>query len=232
MNIEQYINEPLEIQGELLKYFDKEKEITIFDIGACEAEDSIKYSNIFPNSKIYSFEPFVDNYKKGLSNIEKYNKKNVNLFNEALSDKIGESIFYLSSGHPKYVNNSEEWNYGNKSSSLIEPNPHEWLMFKNSVAVKTNTIFNFCQEHSINSINFAHMDVQGAELMVLNGALSMIENMDIIWLEVSLVEFYKSQPLKNTVYKFLQDNNFTIVKDTCISVAGDLLCINNKIIKK
>lgn len=228
MNLENYINNPIEIKDELLSFYSNSDSIIIFDIGSCELEDSIRYSNLFPNSKIYSFEPFLENFEKGLKNIEKYHKENIFSFNEALSNKVGESTFYLSSGHPLYISNSSEWNYGNKSSSLIKPNKHEWLVFNKNISVKTNTIFNFCKTKSINYINFVHIDVQGAELMVLEGAFSFINNIDIIWIEVSLVEFYKGQPLKHDIISFLEKNNFIIIKDTCDYISGDLLCINKK----
>ena len=44
---ESYINSPVEIENELLHFFNKKEPLIIFDIGACEAEDSIRYSDLF-----------------------------------------------------------------------------------------------------------------------------------------------------------------------------------------
>ena len=46
-NRDNYINSPIEIEAELLLLFQKEKVKTVFDIGSCEAEDSIRYSILF-----------------------------------------------------------------------------------------------------------------------------------------------------------------------------------------
>src|ERR1017187_5671711 len=105
MNFKEYMAAEVEIKEELFRYFSTDKVINIFDIGSCEGEDSIKYSLMFPNSKVYSFEPLKSNFEKAKKNIENYQLKNIYLFNEALSNKVGETDFYVSSGHPDHLKN-------------------------------------------------------------------------------------------------------------------------------
>lgn len=231
MNFEQYLQEPIINERELLTIFPREKNITIFDIGSCEGEDSIKYSRLFPNSKIYAFEPVFENFEKIKKNIKTYNINNVECINQALSDKNGNSDIFISSGHPDYLPKNNEWDYGNKSSSLYPPKDFQpsWLKFHTKEKVKTVKMYDFCFENNIKNIDFIHMDVQGAELLVLKGAENFIDNINMIWLEVSLVEFYENQPLKNEVIDFLLKNNFEIIKDTCSTESGDILV--KKIIK-
>lgn len=57
------------------------------------------------------------------------------------------------------------------------------------------------------------MDVQGAELMVLEGASDFISSIKVIWLEVSKVDLYQNQPLVEDVKKFMAINNFVLIKD-------------------
>lgn len=229
MDIYNYLSNPIGIEKELRTFLSGKEDIVIFDIGACEGEDSIRYSKMFPKSKIYSFEPREDNFKKINENINIFNSKNICVINEALSDSVGEVDFYVSEGHPEYLQKSNDWNYGNKSSSLFEPtgNLPKWLEFKRKERVKTNTICNFCKENNIDHIDFIHLDVQGAELLVLGGAEEYIKNIKMIWLEVELIELYKNQPLKNKVIDFIKNNNFSIIKDVCGNEAGDILCLNN-----
>ncbi|MEZ4799098.1 MAG: FkbM family methyltransferase [Flavobacteriales bacterium] len=48
----------------------------------------------------------------------------------------------------------------------------EWLEFKNTLEVSTMKLIDFCSSKlNISNIDFIHMDVQGAELMVLKEAL-------------------------------------------------------------
>src|SRR5687768_10582879 len=112
-----YINEPTPIEHELKTMFLPNEPIIIFEIGACEGEDSVKYSRLFPNSKIFAFEPIPDNIKLIEKNLLKYNIGNVLFFNKALSDNIGWAEFFISEGKPQNAPETD-WDYGNKSSSL------------------------------------------------------------------------------------------------------------------
>jgi FkbM family methyltransferase len=230
-SIEDYINSPLPIQKVLLMLFDQNSKLTIFDIGACEAEDSIRYSNLFPESIVYAFEPLPANYQKCLLNIQKYKKQNIKIFNLALANQVGESNFYVSSGRPEGTEN-ENWDYGNKSSSIFPPNienqNHEWLKFEEQIVINTDKIYNFCSEHAIESIDFIHMDVQGAELEVLQGADDIIKNIKAIWLEVESIQLYEDQPIKEDIEKYMKSNGFVKLLDTVGKVSGDQLYIKRK----
>jgi len=233
MNLEKYINEPIVIEKELKYYLQKEK-IVIFDVGCCEGEDTIRYSNLFPESTIYSFEPHPDNFLKTISNLEKYSVKNSRVFNFALSDSNSSIDFYLSEGHPPDLPFSEEWNYGNKSSSIFPPKElhekYEWLRLRNKIKVDSITIDKFCEKNNIKNIDLLHLDVQGAEILVLEGSKNMIDKIGLIWLEAEIVELYENQPLKNNVIEFL-NTNFEKIKEIDNYLSCDILFINKKLKK-
>lgn len=207
----------------------KHKEITIFEIGACEGEDTIKYSRLFPEGMIYAFEPLPVNIKLIKDNFLKYGVKNASYFNKALSSENGLSEFYVSTGKPENVTDSN-WNYGNKSSSLLAPEKHletaNFIQFNEKIVVETITIKTFCEASNIKVIDFIHMDVQGAELMVLKGAEDYISSIKVIWLEVSKIDLYKNQPLVDDVEKFMKQNNFVLVKNDLTGIQGDQMYIS------
>jgi len=128
-----------------------------------------------------------------------------------LSSKKGEATFYVSSGQPENKEKLSDGSYefGNKSSSLFKPGKtkevHPWLKFKETITIKTETLDNFCRSKSISNIDFIHMDVQDAELMVLQGGVNMLPNVKSIWLEVEKIALYKKQALKNNIEKFLDE---------------------------
>jgi FkbM family methyltransferase len=227
---EEYLNSPLEIEKELTSFFSLNSVKVVFDIGACDGLDSIKYGRLFPNSKVYSYEPLGNNVSLINENIAKYKSSNIIPIQIALSDRKGEAEFYVSSGRPDHIAEDIDWDFGNKSSSLLEPNKtievHPWLKFKKKVTVNTDTLENFMFENSISLIDFIHMDVQGAELMVLKGAGQSISKIKMIWLEVENVELYKNQPLASDVESFLKQNGFIKIKDTVNKIAGDQLWVN------
>lgn len=215
----------------ITKLFNTNKELTIFDIGACEGLSSVRYLSLFPKSKVYAFEPVPNNYKKVLENKEKYNLTNFSAFELGLSSEKGEATFYVSSGEPSNIDKPTDnsTSFGNKSSSLYKPNKvneiHNWLEFNESITIKTETLQNFCRDHKIDSIDFIHMDVQGAELMVLEGANKMISNINSVWLEVEKVELYEKQALKKDIEDFFIKNDFICILNKVNHIAGDQLWV-------
>ncbi|MES2680310.1 MAG: FkbM family methyltransferase [Bacteroidota bacterium] len=229
-NRDKYINSPIDIEYELLFLLEREKVKNVFDIGACEAEDSIRYSSLFPNAMVYAFEPRADNIAIGQRSIKKYQRENIILENIALSNSNGVAEFFLSEGRPEDAG-TEEWDFGNKSSSLLPPGEEmkkhtAWLRFNKTVEVDTIRLDEYAKAKQITTIDFAHIDVQGAELMVLEGAGSFLNKIKLIWMEVEAVELYKNQPLKNDVEAFMKRNNFVNILDTVNNIAGDQLYAN------
>ena len=80
-----------------------------------------------------------------------------------------------------------------------------------SFEIDTTTLDNFCQEEGINEIDFLQIDVQGADLDVLEGA-SKILNCGIlaIQIEVEFSHLYTNQPLFADVDTFLRKHDFTL----------------------
>lgn len=228
---EKYIKRPVEIEFELLYFFKKNESLIFFDIGACEAEDSIRYSLLFPNARIFAFEPRKDNCEKAIDLIKKYKVTNIVLENIALSNKNGVADFFLSEGEPDDFKNNENWNYGNKSSSLLAPtdeikNHTSWISFNKKIEVKTQRLDDYVADKAISQIDFMHIDVQGAERMVLEGSGNFIDKIKMIWTEVEAVQLYSGQPLKADILKYMQENNFINILDTVNEVTGDQLYIN------
>ncbi len=230
-----YINSSFEFQKELELLFESSSKLVIFDIGACEGEDSVKFSRQFPNAKIYTFEPLPKNIKRIKENFKTYGVKNAKVYPLALSNKAGRATFHVSSGKPPDVHD-KDWDYGNKSSSLLPPGltkkVHGWLKFKDKISVKTERLDSFLIKEGIDEIDFVYMDVQGAEMMVLDGAGEFIKKIKAIWLEVESVELYKNQPLKNDVEVFMNGHGFIKIKDTVNKIAGDQLYVKKILANK
>lgn len=215
----------------ICKLFNTNDELIFFDIGACEGLSSVRYLSIFPNTNIYTFEPVPNNFKKVLKNKQKNGLENLNPFELGLSDKKGEATFYVSSGTPpnKDVPSDNSTDFGNKSSSLYKPGKtkeiHPWLEFNEKIKIQTETLENFCNQQKINSIDFIHMDVQGAELIVLKGAKDMISNINSVWLEVEKVELYENQALKKDIEDFFIEKDFICLLNKVNHIAGDQLWV-------
>ena len=174
VDFESYLREPLEFDKEISRFFGHQAALVIFEVGACEGEDTLRLKRRFPNASIYAFEPLPENVTRVEQNLDKYGVADVPIFRLALSDSTGTSEFHVSSGHPDDVPQAGDWDYGNKSSSLLPPKELEdvvpWLKFERTILVETMRLDRFCDAHSIERIDLVYLDVQGAELMVLRGA--------------------------------------------------------------
>jgi FkbM family methyltransferase len=233
-NRDNYILTESPLKKILLKLFKKDDRLTILDIGACEGEESIRYSRIFPFSYIFTFEPLPENQNFIKKNIIKYKSDNIVLVPFAVSDEDGSSVFYVSSGHPENLPKDLDWDFGNKSSSLLFPessNNPNWLKFNHEINVQTITLESFFVDNKILEIDFVHMDVQGAELKVLMGANEYIKNIKAIWLEVANIELYNGQPLTMDIEKFMKSKGFYLVKSQFEGQVGDQFYINSKYFK-
>lgn len=226
---EKYISIDPPIRKELLRLFNKKDKLVILDIGDCEGEESIRYSRLFPLSKLYIFEPLPKNIQLIENNLKRYQIKNVELVPKAVSDIVGVTVFYVSSGQPGTI--EVDWDFGNKSSSLLPPkeqNLPDWLKFEERIKVETITLESFILQNKIDIVDFAHIDVQGAELRVLKGANKHLKNIKSIWLEVTDIEIYKNQPLRSDVEEFMKDQGFYLTRTFMNGFEGDQLYINEK----
>jgi len=172
---------------------------TIFDVGAATGEFSIKFSQLFTTAQIHSFEPQLAFFSILQSNSQ--NRWFSNMM--ALSNKKETLNFYLTSSRA--------------SSSLFHPNVtntgwDSYLNVSDTIIVETNTIENYCIQHSIQRINLLKIDAQGSELNILKGAEQMLRegNIDVIYTEVLFMPFYKDQPLFHDIAVFLELYNYKL----------------------
>ncbi len=205
---------PSEAEIEFARLFRSDRPRVICDIGACEGEDSIRYARRFPLARVFAFEPLPANQALIRANFERYGASRAELVPIALSDRAGEAALHVSSGVPPRLFAGKDWNYGNKSSSLLEPAAagpmHGWVQFKESTRVRTGTLDEFCAARGIDRIDFIQMDVQGAEQQVLAGAERMLPHVAAVWLEVSRRENYRGQALADEIGRFMRARKFRL----------------------
>jgi len=230
-----YLSRPSPIEAELRRLFRADAPLVIFDVGACEGEESVRYFRLFPRARILAFEPLPGNQALVRANFERYRVHTAELVPLALSDRSGEATFHVSSGRPPREFAGGDWNYGNKSSSLLAPANsapmYGWIEFKETVTVTTETLDRVCAERGIGRIDFLHMDVQGAEHLVLAGGAKMLPRIASLWLEVSDRELYRDQKLRREIEEFLRRQGFALGFEVRREIEGDQFYVNRRCLR-
>ena len=195
---------------------------TIFDIGAHVGQTAVKYSRLFPESRIYCFEPFPESFEELRRRFE--GNSLVKPVQFAVSNKAARA-------HKFYVNQSS-----NTNSLLPTVDDVEyWIpsnIIKNvaTIEVPVTTIDDFCKQESINEIQILKMDIQGGELMALEGATEKLNQgaISLIYTEVEFVPLYKDQALFYEICDFLSGYGYTLfdIYDVRYTRNGQLIWCN------
>ena len=161
-------------------------ELTIFDIGAFDGGTALKYQELFPESKIFSFEPFPDSFSKLVQNTKSF--KNIIPINKGIGELEGFAKF-----------NSNSFAPTNSLLATHESGSTFWgeglLDTEKTIEIELTTIDNFVEIHGIKKIDILKMDVQGAEYLVLQGAKKSFEKgiINMIYTEIITLPTYKGQ---------------------------------------
>jgi FkbM family methyltransferase len=232
VDLDPYLARPGEVDAELLRLFRHNAPLCILDIGACEGEESIRYARLFPHSRVLAFEPLPANQAISRANFARYAVPNAELVPLALSDRAGKATFHVSSGRPREEFSGPDWNYGNKSSSLLPPAQAEamygWIEFKETIMIPTDTLDHFCASRGLDHVDFVHMDVQGAEHLVLAGASAMLAHTTAVWLEVTEQPLYAGQKVRSEIEVFMRQRGFALAHQIRREIEGDQFYVNTR----
>lgn len=186
--------------------------ITICNVGSRKIGSHDDYatghwSHFVPNLSIYGFDADADACDAANTDLQarqvNWSEKHVPL---ALSNTEGESMLYVTKAP--------------MCSSLYPPNEEYLARFAGlselvnldfTIGLETTTLDAFCQTENLDEIDFLQVDVQGADLHVLEGAENILEKSILaIQIEVEFSCLYKKQPLFSDVDMYLRHRDFTL----------------------
>ena len=182
---------------------------TIFDVGGHKGQSIDYLIGLFPDSKIYSFEPDPDSFKI----LHKKQSCNVQTFNLAISDKVGSAKFFRN--NISHTNSLYRININSSDSirAAEERNDNQSTYsdeINSEITVKTTTLSKFVSEHKIDHIDLLKIDVQGAEKNVLQGGVDIFKIVGSIIIEISFYDFYEKSTSFVDIEKILMPFGFKL----------------------
>jgi len=152
----------------------------IFDIGSNIGITTLFFKKLYPDSKIYCFEPDPDTFSYLEKNIKGNNLKDVFTMNAGLSDYHGSAILYVPS-----------WSSG--SSSVYQEKvdiekgfADEILSVEKSVREKRVDLIRcsqFIEEQGIKHIDLMKIDAEGAEERIIEDLKPLLNMIDLLIFE-------------------------------------------------
>jgi FkbM family methyltransferase len=150
----------------------------ILEAGAHVGTDTIEMLKVWPNAKIYAFEPVPVLFSALVNNTRV--SHNILCFQLALSDNVGKSSLFVSSGS------------SDGSSSLLTPKEHlsihPSVKFEEQLIIETTTIDEWASKNNLHGVDFLWLDLQGMELKVLKASPNILRSVQAIYMEVSFIE--------------------------------------------
>ena len=177
----------------------------IIEVGAHYGIDTLELSILFPESRIYAFEPFLQNFLQLQKNCQ--HLKNVTTVCVALSDSNGVNIFHQSSGS------------SNASGSILSPTNHlqrhptVFFEGEDKSAVITITLDTYFNAIGISKVDLIWIDVQGAERLVLEGGKELLKKTCYVYLEVSEVPLYEGALAYSNMKLFMASLGFEVSQE-------------------
>lgn len=218
----------------MIKNLLKKENPTIVEIGAHYGEDSLRFLEAFRDIQLFCFEPDPRN----IAIFKKYvNDSRVKLFEIALSSDKGTSTFYQAYQEYKLDRIPSKYDWIDKkdyigkhlnnsgASSLKKGYSH---VLNEQIEVNTERYDTWCEENSVDSVDFVWMDVQGAERDVIDGMGDKIQNIKFMWMEYG-EDAYEDGMSRSDTLLLMRNKGFAEVRrHSNPGAKGDILFINRQ----
>lgn len=139
----------------------------IFEFGSYDGGDGTRLKTSFPGARVISIEADPERYKV-IKNMNEDLQIGLEILNCAVSDSDSEILFY-----PTIDPNEKETRTGGSGSihkkTQLYKDTYTHLTEIEPIRVQSKTLKTICEELLIDSIDFLHMDVEGAEHQVIKG---------------------------------------------------------------
>ena len=165
----------------------KQLPTVIFDVGSGPGKECCEFKKRYPGADVFAFEPCREKpiYQKFEGNCKCFGVKR---FTCTISNYNGETLWYQSFKRNK------------QSSSIFPPTElmttrHPTMRFRNPYKTQVRNLKSIFDEYNINHVDILHMDVHGAEPLVMEGLGDIIKP-KMVFAEVIAFDTYDG-PIKS-----------------------------------
>lgn len=203
-----------------------------FDIGANDGSSSIQYGRWFPAATGVLFEAHPEIASQATANLNEAGmSQRLRVVPFALSDQSGTLSIHVST-HASGDNDSNG-RLGD-SSSLLAPKDHlktfPGIEFNSTLEVQTMRAEDWLAGNVSEAPAFVHLDVQGAELLVLEGFGKRLDEVKAVWMEVSWTQLYCNAPRVKEVAEWMESRGFICAVHGVGPTFGDQLWLRPELV--
>jgi len=182
-----------------------EAPLTIFDVGAHVGESVASFLTLFPHARVHAFEPAPENFRRLRARFA--SEPRVSLHPVAMGTVDGRTRLHLSNydaAHSVLPINSPEMNRWSDATDVAE---------SGVVDVAQRSIDSLLAETGFGLIDVLKLDVQGGELLALQGAWAALaaHRVGCIFAEVEFRPLYIGQPLAWDIHAFLSGLGYQFI---------------------
>lgn len=171
---------------------------TVVDVGANRGQFATIARRLYPDAQIYSFEPLPG--PAAIFRDVLAGDAAIQLFNTAIGAASGQAKIYVTTR--------------DDSSSLLKPGTSQDEIFGVQTSrmdeVSVRRLAECVPPERLARPALLKIDVQGAELDVLQGAADMIDGFDAIYVECSYLQLYENQPLYADIAQWTDQHGFRL----------------------
>jgi FkbM family methyltransferase len=173
---------------------------TVVDIGANRGQFALCVRRLYPNAKIFSFEPLqkpAESYRRLFGKDPR-----VKLYNKAISKVTGSASMYVS-----------RWDVSSSMMPFAQAQHDNFPFTEESrrETVSVATLSDCLHPDSIEGAALLKLDVQGYELTALHGCEELFAKFRYVYVEASFIELYVGQALATDVIAYLFAKGFRLV---------------------
>lgn len=191
----------------------------IVEIGARDCAETLEFAAAFPQARIVAFECNPATLPACRAAVA--GRDRIALVEKAVSNQVWTVRFYPTDPERTVTKHAG----GNPGASSLfrarEDYPHETYV-QSEIEVEATTLTASPEVANLPSIDLLWMDIQGAELLALEGLGGRITEVGLMHLEVEFKPIYHGQPLFEDVDRFLRARGFRLLGFTSYSrYSGD-----------